>query len=163
LIDAPDALSSLLRYDGAAWFVEAPGEDVLRAERARRGFATSAAIPLDVYAAWLTAGGDAMYAKKTVWLGDAGANPVMPTARVDGAPMAQKLEVPREVDVYLSVDVPATWRVSWLTSCGQLFQDDVATSFLRVMPEDRDDGELAVVVRDEDGGVTWDVRPIRAR
>jgi hypothetical protein len=163
LIDAPEALSSLLRFDGTRWFVEAPGEDVLRAERARIGFADNAAIPVDVYAMWPTAAGDPMYAKKTVWLGDTGANPGLPAPRVDGAPMSPEVIVPRETDVYLSVDVPATWRVSWLTSCGQLFQDDVATSFLRVMPGDTDTGELAVVIRDEDGGVAWDVRPIRAR
>ncbi len=162
LIDAPEALSSLLRFDGAKWFIEAPGEDVLRAERARIGFATNAAIPVDVYAAWPTANGEPMYAKKTVWLGDAGTNPALPLARVDGTPMAPEVIVPRETDVYLSVDVPPAWRVSWLTSCGQLFQDDVATSFLRVEPDDPDAGELAVVVRDEDGGVAWDVRPIRA-
>lgn len=162
LIDAPEALSSLLRYDGASWFVEAPGEDVLRAERARIGFAAGTAIPVDVYAAWTTAEGDPMYARKTVWLGDTGANPPLPAARVDGAPMAPEVIVPRETDVYLSVDVPAAWRVSWLTSCGQLFQDDVATSFLRVVEGDSVEGELAVVVRDGDGGVAWDVRPIRA-
>lgn len=162
LIDPPEALSSLLRYDGTKWFVEAPGEDVLRAERARIGFSGGAAIPVDIYAAWPTASGDPMYAKKTVWLGDGGANPALPVARVDGAPMAPEVVVPRDTDVYLSVDVPPAWRVSWLTSCGQLFQDDVATSFLRVVDGDAQAGELAVVVRDEDGGVAWDVRPIRA-
>lgn len=162
LIDAPEALSSLLRYDGTTWFVEAPGEDVLRAERARIGFAAGSAIAVNVYAAWPTASGEPMYAKKTVWLGDTGANPPLPGARVDGAPMDPEVVVPLETDVYLSVDVPPAWRVSWLTSCGELFQDDVATSFLHVRPEDPQSGELAVVVRDEDGGVAWDVRPIRA-
>ena len=162
LIDAPDALASLVRYDGAHWFVEAPAADVLRAVRAKIGYSEGAAIPVDVYAAWPDARGDAMYAKKTVWLGAAAENPPMPPAAIDGAPMAPAVVVPRETDVYLSVDVPADWRVSWLTSCGQLHQDDVATSFLRVEPGDREDGELAVVVRDRDGGVAWDVRPLRA-
>jgi hypothetical protein len=52
--------------------------------------------------------------------------------------------------------------VNWYSSCGSLFQDDVATAFLRVLPDDPCDGELAVVMRDERGGVAWHVWPIRA-
>ena len=44
-------------------------------------------------------------------------------------------------DVYVSVNVEAGSRVNWLTSCGSLFQDDVPTAFLRVLPEDRTEGQ----------------------
>ena len=54
------------------------------------------------------------------------------------------------------------WRVNWLSSCGTLFQDDVARSFLRIIDGDPAVGELAVVVRDPDGGVAWRVWPIRS-
>ena len=162
-LEAPEALQSLLRFENSRWFVEAPTHEVLQLERAKLGFAGDAAVPLDVYGVWMTAAGQPLYAKKTVWLGGSAENPVMPKAMIDGAPMTADAVVPMERDVYLSVDVPAGYRVSWLTSCGQLFQDDVATSFLHVAPGDPTEGQLAVVIRDAAGGVVWDLWPIRAQ
>jgi hypothetical protein len=162
VLEAPEALQSVLRFDNNRWFVEAPSHEVLQLERAKLGFAEGAAVPVNVYGVWLTAAGEPLYAKKTVWLGGSATNPAMPRAMIDGAPMTADAVVPMERDVYLSVDVPEGYRVSWLTSCGQLFQDDVATSFLRVAPGDPTEGQLAVVIRDPDGGVAWELWPIRA-
>src|SRR4051812_13602149 len=131
-IEAPPELQSVLRYDAGNWFVEAPDDAVLNQQRARMGFAEGAAVPVSIYGAWQDSAGEPMYARKTVWLGASAANPAMPRAAIDGAAMPAEVTVPMDTDVYLSVDVPADWRVSWLTSCGQLFQDDVSTSFLRV-------------------------------
>ena len=50
--------------------------------------------------------------------------------------------------------------VNWLTSCGTLFQDDVARAFLRA--DEACTGELAMVVRDANGGVTWRVWSLSA-
>jgi hypothetical protein len=162
-IEAPPELQSVLRVEAGRWFVEAPDEAVLNQQRARMGFAEGAAVPVSIYGMWPDGAGEPMYARKSVWLGGSAANPVMPSVTIDDAPMpATDVIVPMERDVYLSVDVPADWRVSWLTSCGQLFQDDVATSFLHVTDGDPTEGQLAVVIRDPDGGVTWRAWPIRA-
>jgi len=100
--------------------------------------------------------------KKTVWLGEPADNPAMPDVTIGGAPAGDALTVPADQDVYLSTSVPAGWRVNWLTSAGQLFQDDEPTSYLHVLPADAHDGELACVIRDAEGGVVWKVWPIHA-
>ena len=101
--------------------------------------------------------------KKTVWLGDPADNPAMPEVTVGGVPAGDAITVPADQDVYLSTSVPAGWRVNWLTSAGQLFQDDEPTSYLHVLPTDAQQGELACVIRDDEGGVVWKVWPLQAR
>ena len=98
--------------------------------------------------------------KKTVWLGEPRDNPAMPTVTVGGAPAGEAIAVPVDQDVYLSTSVPSGWRVNWLTSVGTLFQDDEPTSYLHVRPTDAQQGELACVIRDDEGGVVWKVWPI---
>lgn len=100
--------------------------------------------------------------KKTVWLGEPADNPAMPDVTVGGAPAGDAITVPVNEDVYLSTAVPAGWRVNWLTSVGTLFQDDEPTSYLHVLPTDAHEGELACVIRDDEGGVVWKVWPIAA-
>lgn len=158
ILDGPEVLRSALWNDGSAWYVTAPEQPSLDQARAELGLAAGAPVPLGVYALF----DGSMYAKKTVWLGASGANPAEPAATIDGAPMTTDVVVPMKTDVYLSVAVPSDARVSWLSSCGQLFQDDVATSFIRVTPDDTTAGQLAVVVRDSAGGVAWRVWPIHA-
>ena len=58
---------------------------------------------------------------------------------------------------------PTGWHVNWLTSAGQLFQDDEPRSFIHIAPKDRQQGELACVIRDTDGGVVWKVWPLAAQ
>jgi hypothetical protein len=106
---------------------------------------------------------DPVRVRKTVWLGEPSQNPAMPPITVGGAPAGDSLVVPRDQDVYLSTTVPAGWRVNWLTSAGQLYQDDEPTSFLHVLPTDAQSGELACVIRDDQGGVAWQVWPIAAQ
>jgi hypothetical protein len=104
---------------------------------------------------------DPVRVKKTVWLGEPSQNPIVPAVMIDGVPAGEHIVLPLDRDVYLSVDAP-NLRVNWLTSVGTLFQDDVATSFVRVLPDDSREGELVVVVRDSEGGVAWQVWPVRA-
>ena len=87
-------------------------------------------------------------------------NPAMPAVTIGGAPAPDSLVVPKDQDVYLSASVPSGWRVNWLTSAGTLFQDDEPTSYLHVLPADSQQGELACVIRDDQGGVVWKVWPI---
>jgi len=162
VLEAPEAIKDIVYTDGGKWFVYGPSEEALALARADLGLAADAPVPVTVYTAFAREGADPLFAKKLVYLGASAANPPTPTAMIDGAPMAEDLVVPTETDVYLSVSVAQQWRVSWLSSVGTLFQDDVATSFLRVLPEDPFEGQLAVVVRDPDGGVAWRVWPLRA-
>ena len=62
----------------------------------------------------------------------------------------------------LSVSAVETDDVNWLTSCGNMHDFDLPQAHLRVEPEDPQTGELAVVLRDDRGGVTWRVWPIEA-
>jgi hypothetical protein len=171
---APISLSGVVYTDGGRWYVGGPPEETLAVARVDLGLPEGAPIPLDVYAAFDRPGGDPMYAKKRVWLGKTLRNPPQPTASMDGSVMpdietegpraglAPEIVVPKKTDVYFATTVAADWRTNWLSSCGTLFQDDVATSFLRVDDGDSADGELAVVVRDPDGGVAWRVWPIHS-
>jgi hypothetical protein len=141
------------------WFVTAPSEDTLAAVRARDGLAVDAPVPFDVVMAFE----GPLYAKKTIWFGARSENPSAPAMVIDGQPAADRIDVPTGEDVYVSVTVEPGARVNWLTSCGTLFQDDVATAFLRVTDDDRAAGDLAVVIRDPRGGVAWQVWPMTAR
>lgn len=168
------ALDGAVYTDAGRWYVYGPAEDTLALARAQLGLAAGEPVPLDVYAAFAREGGEPMIAKKRVWLGASRTNPAAPLAAMDGSVMpevategpraglAPEIVVPDATDVYFSTPAPAGWRVNWLSSCGTLFQDDVATSFLRVEDEDSQAGELAVVLRAPDGGVAWRVWPIRS-
>ncbi len=162
ILDGPEILRDLVYTDGGRWFVFGAFEPGLDIARAELGLPAGAPVPVEVYAAFGEPGQRARFARKRVWLGITRANPPPPQPTIDGAPMLGSAVVPIGVDVYLSVPVAPGERVSWLSSVGTVFQDDVATSFLRVLPEDPRSGELAVVVRDEHGGVAWRVAPLEA-
>jgi hypothetical protein len=144
------------------WFVTAPDEATLAAVRARDGLAADAPVPVPIVMAFPGPGDEYLYATKTVYLGATGTNPSAPAMAIDGQPAADQVIVPIERDIYVSVNVEPGSRVNWLTSCGSLFQDDVATAFLRVLPDDEPAGDLAVVIRDARGGVAWRVWPVSA-
>jgi hypothetical protein len=154
----------LVQHDGA-WTLTAPDAQMLASARPALGLPEDAPIPVDVLLTFPRstnrASPDPVRVKKTVWLGEPSQNPVVPPVTIDGAPVGEAVAAPIGRDVYLSVDAPGL-RVNWLTSVGALFQDDVATSFVRVLPDDRHEGELVVVVRDAEGGVAWQVWPMRA-
>ncbi|MGE0395182.1 MAG: hypothetical protein AB7T06_00545 [Kofleriaceae bacterium] len=166
-------LEGAIYTDGGRWYVYGPSEATLAIVRTELGLAPGEPVPLDIYAAFARADGEPMIAKKRVWLGTDLHNPAPPVASMDGSEMpavvtegpraglAPEIVVPANTDVYFATTVNPAWRVNWLSSCGTLFQDDVATSFLRVLDEDSHEGELAVVVRDPDGGVAWRVWPLR--
>lgn len=162
-VEEGDPLQNIVgqsRFDG--WLVTAPSEETLAAVRTRDGLAADAPVPVTIIMAFPGTGDDYRYATKTIYLGASGLNPSAPAMAIDGQPAADQLIVPIKQDVYVSVNVEPGSRVNWLTSCGSLFQDDVATAFLRVLPEDRTEGQLAVVIRDAQGGVAWRVWPISA-
>jgi hypothetical protein len=158
------------RPDGS-WALAAPTSDVLTAARPAMNLADDAPVPVDVMLTFPHPSGldraavDPFRVKKTVWLGEPSTNPELPFVTIDGQPApADSVEITLPIgrDVYVSVDAPADTRVSWLTDVGTLFQDDVATAFMRVTATDRLAGQLVVVMRDTEGGVVWRVWSVRA-
>ena len=155
--------ANLEQLDGK-WILTAPDARTLASARPALGLPEDAPVPVDVMLTFARssnrASPDPVRVKKTVWLGEPSTNPVMPPVTIDGVPPGETIVVPQGRDVYLSVDTDL--RVNWLTSVGTLFQDDVATSFVHVTAADKHEGELVVVVRDAEGGVAWQVWPMRA-
>lgn len=153
-------------HEDGAWRLIAPDAAQLASARPALGLPDDAPVPVEVLLTFARstdrASPDPVRVKKTVWLGEPADNPSVPPVTIDGTPAGSEIVVPIGRDVYLSVDAPGM-RVNWLTSVGTLFQDDVATAFVHVAPEDRRDGELVVVVRDAEGGVAWQVWPMHAR
>ena len=157
--------ASYLSFEDGAWRLTAPDAQMLASARPALGLPEDAPVPVDVMLTFPRSTNrsspDPVRVKKTVWLGEPSQNPVVPAVTIDGVPAGAEIVLPIGRDVYLSVDAPDL-RVNWLTSVGTLFQDDVATSFVRVLPDDRREGELVVVVRYSEGGVAWQVWPVRA-
>jgi hypothetical protein len=154
---APAALQSMVSFDGSRWLVRAPSDETLASSRPAMGLAADAPVPLDLLLVF-GAPGHELYVTKTVWLGDLAENPALPAITFDGASAGESLAIPLGRDVY--VEAATGLRVNWLTSCGTLFQDDVARAFLRA--DEACTGELAMVVRDANGGVTWRVWSLSA-
>jgi hypothetical protein len=158
---SPAGLAAALRHDGGRWVVTAPGADELAAARAALGLAADALVPLQVQVGYP----GALRATKTVWLGGAAANPAMTDVEIDRAAATQAALVVaplRDVPLSIALD-DARYDVTWLSSCGTMHDFDLPTAFLRVEADDPATGQLALVVRDSDGGVSWQVWPIAAR
>jgi hypothetical protein len=66
--------------------------------------------------------------------------------------------------VPLSVDFDDTnYDVVWLTSCGTMHDFDLPKAYLKIEDDDPDAGQLAVVVRDDVGGVDWQIWSIHGQ
>ena len=82
---------------------------------------------------------------------------------INGSEPGAELVVPKNEKVPLFVEADDTQHiVNWLTSCGEMHDFDLHSAYLVVTPETPQEGELAVILRDDQGGVTWRVWPIRA-
>jgi hypothetical protein len=163
----PDFSRYLTKQVTGEWTLHAPDAAILASARPAMGLPADAPVPVDVLLTFPHGGTDrasldAYRVKKTVWIGEPSANPDLPAVTIDGAPAGDEVVIPVGRDVYVSLDAPAGTHVNWLTNVGQLFQDDVATAYLHVAPEDRREGQLVVVMRDSEGGVAWRVWSMRA-
>jgi hypothetical protein len=154
MIVSPTSLSDVLAQSGGAWVVTAPTADRLAAARTELGLAADAPVPLQVGVAY---GDGALIAVKTMRLGIAAANPTAgTTAMVNDQPPTSDLAVDKLTKVPLSVDFDDTsYDVVWLTSCGTMHDFDLPKAYLKIEDDDPDAGQLAVVVRDDVGGVDW--------
>ena len=141
--------------------VTGPDDAALAAARGELGLAADAPVPLSVAMEFPSSNGRQLLATKIVWLGDTAANPAPPQITVDGSPPAQMIQIPIDRDVPLVAD--PTFHVNWLTSCGTMHDDDEPSAFVHVQPTDPKSGELVTVLRDDAGGVSWQVWPISAQ
>jgi hypothetical protein len=159
---SPMVLRGALAMQGPRWTVTAPDAVQLAAARTELGLAADAPVPLRLRVTFAELPKTGL---KIVWLGEHADNPVLDPILVDGmdAKAMAALSVGAEVDVPLKVNFDDSYVVNWLTSCGTMHDFDLPNAYLRVEPEDPKSGSLAVVVRDELGGVAWHVWPITAQ
>jgi hypothetical protein len=143
---------SLAGAAGGGATITAPDEQALAVARTELGLPPGAPVPLQI---GVSSGG--LLATKIVWLGDSADNPVLSGLLINGAPPpAADISVGVKVDVPLFVEADdAKDIVTWLTSCGTMHDFDLHSAYLRVEPDDPQTGELAVVLRDDKGGVVW--------
>jgi hypothetical protein len=159
MVVSPKSLADVVTGDT----VTAPTEDRLAAARTELGLPAGAPVPLEVGVGVASL---EKAATKTVWLGDSADNPTLDGLMIDGAPApaaGTMLTVPGLTDIRLFVDADDSVDiVNWLTSCGSMHDFDLHNAYLRVEKDDPMTGELSVVVRDNHGGVAWEVWPISA-
>lgn len=151
---SPPELADALALDAGAWVVTAPDEARLDAARIALDLAPGAAIPVVV---GISHGAGSLVAIKTVFVGERRANPSIASAAVDGMPIPQVdlIALDRARETRLAVEVAEEDDVQWLTSAGELHDDDLPRAYLTFDPDEPAAGQLVLVVRDERGGVTW--------
>lgn len=160
---SPARFASALARDANGWTVTAPPGDQLAAARVELGLAAGEPVPLRLRVTFAPLG---LIALKIVWLGVHVDNPVLGSVLINGAEAVTETQitVAPAIDVPLAVGFDdETHDVNWLTSCGTMHDFDLPTAYLRVEPEDPHAGSIAVVVRDDAGGVAWRVWPITAQ
>ncbi len=155
----PASLAGTLSQQGGEWIVTAPAD--LTAARAELMLAPTDPVPLRLR---MTFPNFEFVGLKVVFLGAHRENPSLGTIRINGEDKttALTLKVPKVTDVPLDVTFDDTFNVNWLTSCGNMHDFDLPGAYLRVEPEDPQDGMLGVVVRDATGGVAWKLWQISA-
>jgi hypothetical protein len=169
MVVSPTSLADVLAPDGGKWVVTAPDEDRLAAARAELGLEADEPVPLQVGVAVMwpydvaSVDGRTFAATKTIYLGESAKNPELIGMMIDGSEPASELVVPKEDKVPLFVEADDKLDiVNWLTSCGEMHDFDLHSAYLKVLPDQPQEGQLAVVLRDDQGGVTWRVWPIHA-
>ena len=168
---SPQSLMNAVAPDAGQWVVTAPSEEQLAAARVELKLEPGAPVPLQVGVGVMwpyevpSVDGRTFGAVKTVWLGTSHTNPPLAGMLINNsdAPESAEIVVPKEEKVPLFVEADDTIHiVNWLTSCGEMHDFDLHSAYLVVTPESKQEGELAVVYRDDKGGVSWRVWPIRA-
>jgi hypothetical protein len=169
MVVSPMSLADTLEPDNGGWVVTAPSEERLAAARTELELEPGAPVPLMVGVAVMwpyevaAVDGRTFAATKTIWLGETGTNPELTGMLINNTAPGDALVVPKEDKVPLFVEADDTIDiVNWLTSCGEMHDFDLHAAYLKVLPDQPQEGQLAVVKRDDKGGVSWRVWPIQA-
>lgn len=160
IVVSPPSLAGAITQDAGRWVVTAPSSEVLAAVRAQLGLPADALVPLEAQVAYA---GGSLLAIKTVWLGGTATNPAITDVEIDHVTAStDELVVALHQDIPLSIGLDDThYDINWLSSCGTMHDFDLSNAYLRIEVGDVTSGELALVVRDRTGGVSWRVWPIR--
>jgi hypothetical protein len=161
IVVSPTSLADALAPAPEGWAVTAPDADALAAARVELGLEADAPVPLQLGVSF---DDGALYALKTVWLGDQADNPTLEGLMIDGAsPDGDSLELARDVEIRLAITADtATMDVNWLTSCGTMHDFDLPSAYVVIEEDAPTEGQLAVVLRDRAGGVAWRVWTVSA-
>jgi hypothetical protein len=149
---APPGFEESVIRDETGWAVIVPDEATLEAARVAMGLEEGAPVPLTV-GLGVHAGETDLAAVKMVFLGDDRANPELGEVTVAGEPASDDMTVPVGEEVELTIDAAETDKIDWLTSVGDLTDIDDLVGHLEAT--EAAEGFLAVVQRDEFGGVVW--------
>lgn len=171
----PQSLMDVLTFDGTHWVVTAPSAERLDQARRELGLLPGAPVPLrvGVAVAWPTPvvspQGNGFGAVKTVWLGREGTNPPLDgltigdVAPADDAELVFSTAKAAKTRLFVEADDDHDI-VNWLSSCGTVHDFDLSSSAYVTAddPKDRLEGQFAIALRDELGGVAWRVWNCRA-
>jgi hypothetical protein len=152
---------ALLQPTSRGWQVRAPDASNLRAIRASLALADDVplVVPLTIDVA--TQDGT-LRAQKLLAVGTTATNPAAPALRdASGNPLTQ-LEISAGVEVGLSTEATPGLEVRWFSSLGELRRYTQAESSIKAAADERGAaGSLMVVVRDQAGGVSWNLVPLQ--
>jgi hypothetical protein len=157
LATVPDALARAVVTDGTGWAVVSPSAAELTALRTEMKLAADAIVPLRI-GVRVDLGSGPLDALKVVSLGASAANPTLGAVTINGAAAQDGMVLPADVDVAMSVEAGAEDEVYWLTSIGDMSDEEDAVATLNHDSKSDDlltEGHIAVVVRSKEGGVTW--------
>lgn len=166
----PMSLASMVTTEGGRWYVDAPSADMIAAARSEMKIPAEAPVPVTIAMQFRPATDpalpvDGQAVLTTIRVGMAAENPVIGTPTIDGNPLppaGTQIVIDSLVDVRLAAQLADKVDINWLTSVGQMHDFDLAKSYVRVEIDDPLVGELAVVIRDRLGGVSWLVWPMTA-
>jgi hypothetical protein len=158
-VELPASLTNALRLENGQWTVVAPSAAELDAARGQLGIAAGEPVELLV-GVRVDPGGGPLDAVKSVRLGGPTvSNPALGAVTINGVPAQDGLVLPKDTDVILSVEAGADDEVYWLSSIGDLSDEEDPVAELNHDTENSEDhltvGHIAVVVRSKSGGVAW--------
>lgn len=158
LPEGPQIPVELIAEDGG-WTVLAPDTSVLEAARAALGWPPDMPVPVRVVVTTVIAD-QPLAAIKTIYLGSEYDNPELGDVTIAGEPARDGITVPIAEDVALQVTASEEDDIDWMTSFGDLSDTDDTLATLRT--EEPADGHVALVLRDNIGGVVWGIWQLQA-
>ncbi len=157
------AVESMVGHGADGWAIECPDAQVLAMLRAQMGLAAEEPIPIGL-AVEVEVEGLVLTATKVVYLGSRGDNPELSGISADGGREEDGVlvigageEIPIAAD---GADGDSELSYAWFTSVGDidLYLSEEATL---TASDQAGDGQLVLVVRDQQGGVAWTWRDVR--